>query len=515
MRNLAVLVGIVLVLSTIAVVFIFLGSASLARADDDHGDYRTQATSIDIGTGKVFGDIDYTTVLFDVDYFSFQAQRGILYTLVLELDTVDEANILVVNSADRGAGSSPGQVFSSAGNQKRVEWIARTTDTYFVEVSGTRNVSTGLQLLGAYSLSVTEDRSLEDRHSEGLNGATPIEVGNVYQGAISPWSNQPGLTDSKHGGDDYDYFFFGASRGVKYTVDVVLGTAEEIEIDIIKLAGGTEVTNSGVGASLEWISPETATYYVAVSGSSLFRNSIGTYSLKLNADNVYEDQHSQNHIAATSLSFDNAHQGAISPSDDRDVFSFQATRGVKYSIRADLLTAQEIALSVEEQGGDTVASNGGVSNGLEWTAPGSNLYFVVVAGSAQVRDPVGTYSLIVNQDTSLGDRYGDTAGDATAISFGNEHLGAVSPPSDRDYFFFSADRGVMYSIEAALVTARGLEITVTGPNGSLEVSNGGVGTKVEWTATTSGTYFIALAAPPQLGDPVGTYALKIELNEGP
>ena len=513
MRNVAVLAGIALVFSTIAVLFIFLGDTSSAQADDDHGDYRTQATSLEVDSGKVFGDIDFTNVLFDVDYFSFDTQRGNSYTFVLELDTVEDANILVVNSVDRGATSSPGQVLTSDSNQKRVEWIARTSDTYFVEVSGTRNVLSGLQLLGSYSLSGTEDTSLEDRHSEDRNGATAIDVGNVYQGAISPWSNQPGLTGSKQGGDDYDYFFFGASRGVKYTVDVELGTAEGVEIAIIKLAGGTEVTSGGVGTSLEWISPETATYYVAVSGSSRFRDSIGSYSLKLIADTDYEDRHSQNHIAATSLSFDNAHQGAISPSDDRDVFSFQATRGVKYSIQGDLLTAQGIDLSVEEQGGDTVASNGGVSNGLDWTAPASDLYFVVVSGSSQVRDAVGTYSLVVNQDTSLGDRYGDSTADATGISFGNEHLGAVSPPSDRDYFSFSAKRGVVYSIDAVLDTALGLDITVIGSNGSTEVSNGGLGTEVDWTAKTSGTYFIVVAAPAQVSDPVGTYALKVEPDE--
>ena len=513
MRKLAALAGIALAVSTIAAVFIFPVNTSDVQASDDHGDYRTQATALETEGRSVPGEIDPTTILFDVDYFAFEAKRGVLYTFVLDLGTVEDANMLVVNSVDRGAGSSPGQVSTSQDNQRVVEWIARTTDTYYVEVSGTRNVSNGLQLLGSYSLTATVDASLEDRHSEGVNGASPIDVGNVYQGAISPWTNQPGLTGTNQGGDDYDYFLFAASRGVKYTVDIELGTAEGVEIAIIKRTGGTEVNNNGVGGSLEWISPATTSYFVAVSGSSRFRDSIGTYSLSLSADTTYEDRHSQDHIAATSLSFGNAHQGAVSPADDRDVFSFQTTRGVRYNIQADLLTAQGIALSIEEQGGDTVASNTGVGNSLEWTAPANNLYFLVASGSTQVRDPVGTYSLVVNEDTSLGDRHGDTTNDATLISFGSELLGAVSPPSDRDYFFFTAQKGVAYSIDAALDTAQGLEITVTGPNGGTEVSNGGLGTKVDLTATTSGTYFIVVAAPLQVGDPVGTYALKVESNE--
>ena len=512
MRNLAVLVGIALAVSTVAAVFIFFVNSAPVQASDDHGDYRTQATALETASGRITGEIDPTNILFDVDYFSFSANRGALYSFVLELGSVGDANILVVNSVDRGARSSPGQIFTSGDNQKKVEWIARTTDTYYVEVSGTRNVSTGQQLLGSYSLTPAVDMSLEDRHSDGENGASPIEVDNVYRGAISPWTNQPGLAGTNNGGDDFDYFLFAATRGVKYSVDVELGTAEGVEISILKLTGGTEVTNNGVGTNLQWISPSTASYYVAVSGSSRFRSSIGTYFLKLGADTTPQDRHSENHIAATSISIGNALQGAVSPADDRDVFSFQTTRGVKYSIQAELLTAQGIDLSVEEQGGDTVATSAGVGNSLVWTSPANNLYFIVASGSSQVREPVGTYSIVVNGDTSLADRHGDTTNDATSIDIGNEHLGAISPPSDRDYFFFPAQRGVVYSIDAALNTAQGLEITVIGPTGGTEVSNGGLSTHVELTAATNGTYFIAVTAPPTAGDPVGTYALKVESN---
>lgn len=512
MWNKAILAGIALGFSSIVAVFTYILDASAAQASDDHGDYRTEATSVQTDGLRVTGEIDPTTVLSDVDYFSFQTKRGVQYTFVLTLDSVGDANLLVVNSVDRGARSSPGQILTSHDNQRTVQWIARTTDTYFFEVSGTR-ANDGLQLLGSYSVSVNGDSSLEDRHSDDEDTASPIVVDNVYQGAISPWTNQPGLTGTNDGGDDYDYFLFTASRGVKYVVDVELGTAEGAEISISSLTGGTEVNNNGVGTSLEWISSTTDSYYVVVSGSSRFRASVGTYSLRLSADTSYLDRHSQSHIAATSLSFDNAHQGSVSPADDRDVFSFQATRGVRYTIQAELLTAQGIGLSLEAQGGDTVASNAGVGNTLAWTAPANNLYFLVASGSSQVRDPVGTYSLVVSEDTSLEDRHGDTTDNATFINLGNEHLGAVSPPSDQDYFFFPAQKGVAYSIEATLYTAQGLGITVIGPNGNTEVSNGGLGTKVNWTATTSNNYFVVVAAPPLAGDPAGTYALRIESNE--
>lgn len=514
MRTLTTLVRFTLLSLTIAAVSFLLDNSSNVRADDDHGDYRSQATPLEIGTERITGEIDPTNILFDVDYFSFDAHRGVIYTFVLDLINVEDANILVVNSVSRGARRSAGQVVTREAGQKTVQWIARTTDTYFIEVSGTRDGIIGESLLGTYSIMGTEDASLQDRHSDDRNGASIINVDNVYQGAISPWTNQPGLDGSSQGGDDQDYFAFEAVRGVVYTVDVALGTAEGVEISIVKPTGGIEVSNGGTGTSLQWISPAAATYYIALSGSSQFRNSIGTYSLKLSADTTYEDRHSQNHVGSTVVSFGNAHQGAVSPKDDRDVFSFQATRGVRYQIQAGLGTAQGIGLSVEGVSGDEVASNGGVGTGLEWVAPVDNLYFVVVSGSSQVRNPVGTYSLVVNSDTSLGDRHGDTVNTATSISFGNEHQGAVSPVNDRDYFSFVAHRGVRYSIDVTLGTAAGVEIAVVKPDGRTEVSNGGVGTKIEWTALTTDTYYVAIDAPPQMRDPIGTYRLSVEPSEG-
>ena len=510
MRNLALLLGLASVALFSATIAVLLGESRIALADDDHGDYRSQATPLVVGAGLVTGEITPTTVLFDVDYFSFSALRGTRYTFVLNLVTVANANMLVVNSAARGGGSSPGQVFATGENQKSVQWIARTTDTYFIEVSGTRDDVTRAAILGGYTLDVTADSALEDRHSETLGGATPIETDNVYQGAISPWTNQPGLAGSEQGGDDHDYFSFLASRGVRYTVNVELGTAEGVEISLVQQTGGTEITNGGVGTSLEWVSQASAMYYVDVSGSSRFRDSIGTYLVKLTADTAYQDRHSDVHAGATPVNFGNAHQGAVSPVNDLDTFSFEAIRGVRYSVGSDLGTAQGIGLAVEGPSGDLVATNGGIGISVEWLAPATGTYYVVVSGSSQVRDPVGTYSLIVDSDTTLRDRHGDSRSQATVISFGNEHRSAISPANDRDFFSFQAKRGVSYSIDVVLDTAQGVEIEVAKPGAGTEVSNGGVGTNLEWTAPVSDIYYVAISAPAQVDDPIGTYTLKVE-----
>jgi len=225
-------------LLTITLVFLALGAVAFLSnqyptyAEDDHGDFRNVSTRLNIGAGAIFGAINTGGILFDIDYFSFQAARGVEYTFVLDEKTVVDANISVVNSLQRGNTDSPGQEISVTAGQKIVTWTARTTDTYYISVSGTVNHSDGTFNLGNYALSGFEDTSSLDRHSDQLSGATPISPGDVYQGAISPWTNQPNLALTVDGGDDYDFFSFDAKRGVQYDVEVELGTSEGVAIGI-------------------------------------------------------------------------------------------------------------------------------------------------------------------------------------------------------------------------------------------------------------------------------------------
>ena len=113
----------------------FFSNQNIIHAEDDHGDYRFTSTDLNIGSGAVSGVINPSDILFDVDYFSFQALRGVEYTFVLDEITVIDANISIINSLSRGNDNSPEQQLTVSGGQKTVTWIARTTDSYYVEVS--------------------------------------------------------------------------------------------------------------------------------------------------------------------------------------------------------------------------------------------------------------------------------------------------------------------------------------------------------------------------------------------
>ncbi len=494
---------------TVAVVF---AGGTPTLAEDDHGDYRFSSTNLDVGTGAVSGSIDSSNVLFDVDYFSFQARRGVIYSIVMDVITVDAASVNVVNSLARGSGYSPGQAISQSGNQTTIEWVARTTDIYYVEVAGDIKHEDGSYLLGSYTLGIFEDTSLRDRHSETRSGATPILVDNVYQGAISPWTNQPSLTGTVEGGDDADYFSFEGARGVRYTIEVDLGTSEGVEIAIAKPFDGIEMSNDSVLPTLSWIAPSTAIYYVAISGTDRVRDASGTYALKMSSETALQDQHSESPDGATVLSFGNAHQGSISPATDSDYFSFPAERGVRYTMTVDLGTVTGVELAALDTDEQVLATNAGVGTTLEWSAPTTGTYLAVVSASTQFPDAIGTYSLNLMSDPSLRDRHGESADTATSVSLGNAHQGAISPSTDLDYFSFPAERGVIYSFAIELGAADGAIISIEDSTGETVATTGGVGTGLGWTAPTTGDYYAVLSHSPQASDGIGTYAFTVDAN---
>ena len=512
MRGPAMLLVTALVVLALAAGFLTLAPPNSVLAADDHGDYRNLSTPLDYSRGYVTGEIDQTASGFDVDYFSFSAQRGERYTFVLEMGSAESANLTVVNAMARGIGSSDGQVAYQQENQKKVEWTARTTDTYFVEVSADWDRLSGTVYLGSYTLRVEVDTDMKDRHSDATGGATPIGFGNLYQAAVSPWSNQPYYSGSVHGGDDKDYFSFRADRGIKYTIDAELGNADGLTISVADASGSTVSSNDGIGTTHEWISPGTGPHYAVVTGTSRVRNPEGTYAIRVVADTTLIDKHAQTRDEATPINFGNAQQGAISPADDEDYFSFQTRRGHKYTVQAESGTVEGVGISMRSPGDDIEASNGGIGSTLQWIAPSSGTYYVAISASNQVRRIVGTYSLKVDVDASLEDRHSEVRDGATPINFGSGVAGAVSPKDDLDYFSFSAQRGVKYTIEAELGTIGNVKIVVGNPNGGSFASNDGFGTTVEWIAPEEATYYVAVSAPIQTAGSIGTYTIKVSAN---
>ncbi len=113
---------------------------------DDHGDNRSSATAMNVGSAVV-GNIETAG---DEDFFSFQAQSGAEYTIETSvrtgMDTVIELHsgqgAQLARNDDGGAGYGYGS---------KIVWTAPSSGAYYVKVFGYRGTS-----VGGYDLSVSE-----------------------------------------------------------------------------------------------------------------------------------------------------------------------------------------------------------------------------------------------------------------------------------------------------------------------------------------------------------------------
>ena len=113
---------------------------SLSDIQDDHGDDTDSASAIGVGADTQ-GALDYEG---DVDFFRFTAAAGELYQIDVALGTLDDSEIILLDSDGRRLASNDDHGDSLA---SRIFWEAPDSGDYYVEVSGLG--------AGSYTLTVT------------------------------------------------------------------------------------------------------------------------------------------------------------------------------------------------------------------------------------------------------------------------------------------------------------------------------------------------------------------------
>ena len=464
------------------------------RFGDDHGDDRSGATRIRDGE-FLDGDIELDG---DRDFFSFSAERGREYRIETHLgvDTVlvlygPDGDYLVEDDDSGDSGAS------------RLEWVAPSSDTYYIEVSGFESTTGTYQL----SLSVLGAQPLDD-HGDDRSGATRIRDGEFLDGDIE--------LDG-----DRDFFFFSAERGLEYRIETHLG------FDTVLVLYGpdgdylVEDDDSGEGGAsrLEWVAPSSDTYYIEVSG---FSGMLGTYQLSLSVLGAQPpDDHGDDRSGATRIRDGEFLDGDIERDGDRDFFFFSAERGLEYRIETYLGSNSDTVLVLYgPDGGYLVEDDDSGDSGaslLEWVAPSSDTYYIEVSG---FDGTPGIYQLSLFE-ARLAPQ--PEATEATAQAFainaigpGDTVEGRIGDEEDRGYFEFRAQRGREYVIETHLGSISDTVLVLTGPGGlRLEDDDSGDGaaSRLYWTAPESDEYLIEVTG---YGDATGSYGLSLtELERDP
>ena len=217
--------------------------------DDDHGDEAATASEIAVGEA-VMGELDY---MFDFDYFSFRAEEGRKYRMIVTHDTLRSTSIGLY-APDGVTGENQRWIFrDSTTLGPGIVWIAPSSDTYYVAVQNFGGKT------GTYTLTITPvDGTIQDAE----DSATEISVGETVEGTI---------TDEF----DIDYFRFSQQENQQYSITVTSGTLEHRS----RIRHPNEQSYFGwLPGNVFWTAWTTGESFLAVRGAS---GSVGSYTVTI------------------------------------------------------------------------------------------------------------------------------------------------------------------------------------------------------------------------------------------
>lgn len=357
-----------------------------------------------------------------------------------------------------------------------------------------------------------------------FSGADGDGDGDVDQADLALWRQNFGKYRDDHGNDallatnavlpaavggkievpgDVDWFSFNATAGTPYRFKATLGTLDAGNLQIFGTNGTTQLaTNSSPTPLIEWTAPADGFYYAQVQGLNV--SSAGTYTLDLSE--VVIDDYGNDAASSALLSVPGSLGGEIEIANDVDWFNFTATVGNSYNISVQLGTLPYATLRViGTDGTSQLLSSGGFGPSVHWTPPSSGTYYLEAGGQTTT----GTYVVSIAIDD-----YGNTSGTATPIAVPSTTAGNIEAPGDVDFFSFVATSGTSYRFRTTLLSLPDSEISLFAPDGTTELAydddgGGGLSSLIDWTAPSSGTYFVQVGG---FGSASGTYSLAASIN---
>ena len=316
--------------------------------------------------------------------------------------------------------------------------------------------------------------------------------------AVEGRSN-PGVIDHP---EDFDYFQFAASAGEVYSIEVELETHPDTIITLFAQNGdfldeNDDFEGLGRGSGIVFEAPFDGDYFVEV--RSLNQDSdTGSYSLSLTylGNAPAQDDHGSTIEAATGIGAGSIF-GELETASDLDFFRIFAKANTNYVAEVRLESHRNTSLALMNRNGILIQENDdaeGLNGGsrITWRTPPIETEYVLMVASMDPGVGTGTYILFVEP---IADQHGDSRALATPIVFETNFFGIIDPPDDLDFFRFSAKAGESYVIEAvldghpdtvlSLYHFRGLRVN---SNDDGEGMDGG--SRINWTASSAGDYFI-------------------------
>ena len=348
-------------------------------------------------------------------------------------------------------------------------------------------------------------RRLQDDHGDSFDTATTISRGSTTGTIGMP--------------TDLDFFRFFAEEGAAFIAGLLPETNLDTVLSLYDMNGTVLQENSNVegrgrGSTIVWRARFGGDYFLEVRSSGQ-ESQTGSYVVNLS---LFKDDYGDVPAAAHDITSGSI-SGIIEPVFDVDVFRFVAEANTSFIVEVNTDSQLNTVLALMDDEGNLLAENHnaeGLNGGsrIMWSTPPNASHYFLAVGSPDPEFGTGSYVLSL---TFIEDQHGDTKRTATSISPGN-HFGTIDPPSDLDYFRFSAQEGDTYAINVllgdhpntvlALYHVRDLKLV---ENDDGEGLNGG--SRIIWTAPAAGDYFLEVRSFDQQNDG-GTYTLSLGLVPG-
>ena len=485
-------------------------------ADDLSADTDTTGT-VAVG-GTAMGEIEFSG---DSDWFAVTLEAGKTYRFDLEGAWTDKGTLYspYLRALYDAAGAPINDTTDYGGVYRNAQayFTATTSGTYYVEADALGDST------GSYTLAVTQ---ITDDFSADTGTTGTVAVGGTATGEIeSP--------------DDRDWFAVTLEAGKTYRFDLQGAWGEKGTLGDPYLWGlydatgalidGTTDDDGGGGndSQLNFTVATSGIYYVAVGAN----DDTGSYTLLVT--DITEDVAADTDTTAT-VAVGGAVTEDIETIGDRDWFAVTLEAGKTYRFDlegswTDKGTLTDLYLwglydaTGTRVDGTTTGGGIGLNSHRYFTAAASGTYYV--AAGATLGPWFGSYTLAVTELAA--DVAADTTTTAT-VAVGSTVTGDIETLGDRDWFAVTLEAGKTYRLDLegtpthkgtleqpylqGVYDATGVLIGGTTDDNSGWINN----SRVYFTATTSGTYYVAASsahdnyAPGHNhGGAAGTYTLSV------
>ncbi|MCU9837769.1 pre-peptidase C-terminal domain-containing protein [Ruegeria sp. WL0004] len=492
----------------------------LGAADDYAAS--TGTTGVAVVDGSVSGAVESGG---DHDWFRVSLTAGSTYNIDLEgsptgMGTLPDTLLYGLRNASGTLISGTSNDDGGIGLNSHLEFTATSTGTYFVDVGAFGSNE------GTYTLSIAVERAIADDFLAGVGTTGTVSVGGSRTGNIETANDQDWFRVSLVAGHTYQVDLEGSPtsggtlsdpyfRGL-YTSSgaLVSGTAND--------DGGT-----GLNSQITFTAATTGNFFLA---AAAFGSNIGTYKISL-ADLGGTDDFAGNTSTTGTAPVGGAVTGNIESAGDQDWFRVNLTAGNTYQIDLEgsattgetlsdpLLTG--VYNSAGNQMSDTRNDDGGtgLNSLVEFTPTTSGAYFI---GASAYGSNTGTYKLSVTQTSTGGtggpvDDFTETTSTTGRVTVGGSSTGNIETIGDNDWFAVTLNAGQTYTIDLEGAATGGGTLSDPYIRGIFNASgsampgafndDGGTGrnAQLEFTPTTTGTYFISAGAYSG----TGTYKVSV------